>query len=110
MIDVDNLEAKKVKSVDSYNTKLTLDAMGLNVGTASSRNLIELKWGEQGPFSFGTGRLVLREAALSSVVEAIFTGNALEFHVGGRVRARLSANGLVFYNSSGNITKSYMAQ
>lgn len=110
MIDVDNLEAKKVKSVDSYNTKLTLDAMGLNVGTASSRNLIELKWGEQGPFSFGTGRLVLREAALSSVVEAIFTGNALEFHVGGRVRARLSANGLIFYNSSGNITKSYMAQ
>lgn len=110
MIDVDNLEAKKVKSVDSYNTKLTLDAMGLNVGTASSRNLIELKWGEQGPFSPGTGRLVLREAALSSVVEAIFTGNALEFHVGGRVRARLSANGLVFYNSSGNITKSYMAQ
>lgn len=110
MIDVDNLEAKKVKSVDSYNTKLTLDAMGLNVGTASSRNLIELKWGEQGPFSSGTGRLVLREAALSSVVEAIFTGNALEFHVGGRVRARLSANGLVFYNSSGNITKSYMAQ
>lgn len=109
MIDVDNLVAKKVKAVDLYDTKLTLDATGLNVETSSSRNLIELKWSDQGGSSPGSGKLTLRDAALSSVIEATFTGNALEFHVGGRVRARLSADGLIFYNSSGNITKSYMA-